>query len=41
MLRSGDNVVMHTCGEAGHYNGKIRTCKTDQFVASNGSQVFF
>ncbi|MDH8002979.1 hypothetical protein P3L23_26475 [Bacillus cereus] len=39
MLKKGDKVVMHTCGEAGHYNGKIWTCRTDQFAESNGSQV--
>ncbi|MEH6943568.1 hypothetical protein [Bacillus sp. JJ722] len=31
MLKKGDKVVMHTCGEAEHYNGKIWTCKTDEF----------
>lgn len=41
MLKKGDKVVMHTCGEAGHYNGKIWTCKTDQYEASSGSQVVF
>lgn len=41
MLKKGDKVVMHTCGEAGHYNGKIWTCETDQFAASSGSQVVF
>lgn len=40
-LKQGDKVVMHTCGEAEHYNGKIWTCRTDQFSASNGSQVVF
>lgn len=40
-LKKGDKVVMHTCGEAEHYNGKIWTCKTDQFAATNGSQVVF
>jgi hypothetical protein len=36
-----DKVVMHTCGEADHYNGKIWTCRTDQFKSSSGSQVVF
>jgi hypothetical protein len=36
MLKKGDKVVIHTCGEAEHYNGKIWTCKTDEFVSGNG-----
>ncbi|MCU5514402.1 hypothetical protein OCF62_07435 [Bacillus wiedmannii] len=40
-LKQGDKVVMHTCGEAEHYNGKIWTCRTDQYEASSGSQVVF
>jgi len=31
-LKKGDNVVMHTCMEAKHYNGKMWTCRTDQFT---------
>ena len=27
--------------EADHYNGKIWTCRTDQFKSSSGSQVVF
>ncbi|MDY7964483.1 hypothetical protein [Bacillus thuringiensis] len=40
-LKVGDKVVMHTCGEAEHYDGKVWTCRTDQFKASSGSQVVF
>jgi hypothetical protein len=29
-LKKGDKVVMHTCGEAEHYDGKIWTCRTDE-----------
>ncbi|MEI3892300.1 MULTISPECIES: hypothetical protein [unclassified Bacillus (in: firmicutes)] len=32
MLKKGDKVVMHTCDEAKAYNGKIWTCKSDEFV---------
>ncbi|MGG3803144.1 hypothetical protein [Metabacillus fastidiosus] len=31
MLKKGDKVVMHTCVEAEHYNGRIWTCRTDEF----------
>jgi hypothetical protein len=30
MLIKGDKVVMHTCGEAEHYDGRIWTCRTDE-----------
>jgi hypothetical protein len=40
-LKVGDKVVMHTCGEAAHYDGKVWTCRTDQFKTSSGSQVVF
>jgi hypothetical protein len=30
MLKKGDTVVMHTCGEAEHYDGKIWICRTDE-----------
>lgn len=40
-LKKGDKVVMHTCGEAEYYSGKIWICKTSQFQASNGSEVVF
>ncbi|MFJ8528616.1 hypothetical protein [Bacillus sp. NPDC094106] len=32
MLKKGDKVVMHTCDEAKVYEGKIWTCKSDEFV---------
>lgn len=41
MLRKGDTVVMHTCGEAEHYEGQIWTCKGDEFTSSSGTQVVF
>lgn len=30
MLKTGDVVVMHTCGEAEHYDGKLWTCRSDE-----------
>ena len=41
MLKKGDKVVMHTCGEAEYYYGQIWTCQYDQFNAKNGSPVVF
>lgn len=41
MLKEGDMVVMHTCGEAEHYTGKIWTCRSDEFKSTSGSQVVF
>lgn len=41
MLKKGDLVVMHTCGEAEHYPGQIWTCKGDEFTSSSNSQVVF
>ncbi|MGG2065187.1 hypothetical protein [Bacillus sp. S14(2024)] len=32
---------MHTCLEAKCYDGKIWTCKTDEFTAYNGASVVF
>lgn len=29
-LKKGDKVVMHTCGEAEHYDGQIWTCISDE-----------
>ncbi|WP_242322155.1 hypothetical protein [Bacillus cereus group sp. BfR-BA-01393] len=40
-LKAGDKVVMHTCLEAKRYEGKVWTCRTDQFKANSGSQVVF
>ena len=41
ILKKDDHVVMHTCGEAEYYRGKIWTCRTDQFNSSSGSPVVF
>lgn len=41
MLKKGDTVVMHTCGEAEHYRGQIWICKGDEFASSSGSRVVF
>ncbi len=40
-LKTGDKVVMHTCDEAEHYEGRIWTCRSDQFKAANKEQVVF
>ncbi|MEC2062696.1 hypothetical protein [Bacillus inaquosorum] len=41
MLKKGDHVVMHTCGEAEHYDGKIWHCTSDEFTDRAGQQVVF
>lgn len=41
MLKKGDKVVMHTCGEAEHYKGKVWTCNSDEFTSSSKEQVVF
>lgn len=41
MLKKGDKVVMHTCGEAEHYKGKIWTCSSNEFTSSAKQQVVF
>jgi hypothetical protein len=41
MLKKGDKVVMHSCGEADYYKGKIWTCRSDQFTSSAKQQVVF
>lgn len=41
MLKKGDTVVMHTCGEAEHYEGKIWVCAGDEFESSGGYNVVF
>ncbi|MEI4830969.1 hypothetical protein WAX78_16115 [Bacillus sp. FJAT-53711] len=41
MLNKGDTVIMHTCLEAKRYDGKIWTCKTDEFTAYSGASVVF
>jgi hypothetical protein len=40
MLKKGDKVVMHTCIEAERHNGRIWTCKTDEFER-NGQRLVF
>lgn len=30
MIKKGDKVVMHTCGEAKHYEGIVWTCRTGE-----------
>lgn len=41
MLKLGDKVVMHTCGESDHYKGKLWSCSSDEFLSSSGSPVIF
>lgn len=41
MLKKGDMVVMHTCGESDYYKGKIWTCRTNEFTSSAKQQVVF
>lgn len=36
LFKKGDKVVMHTCIEAEKYNGKIWTCRTDEFTRGEG-----
>lgn len=36
MLKKDDVVVMHTCGEAEHYDGKLWICKADEFTKGEG-----
>lgn len=36
LLKQGDKVVIHTCLESERYNGKIWTCKTDEFIRGEG-----
>lgn len=40
-LKKGDTVVMHSCGEAEHYDGKIWVCRNDEFISSSGSPAVF
>lgn len=37
----GDAVVMHTCGEAAKYDGRLWHCKTDSFLNAGGHEVVF
>jgi len=41
VLKKGDQVVMHTCMESKKYDGKVWTCKTDEFTSSSGTPVIF
>lgn len=34
-FRKGDFVVMHTCEDAKHYNGKVWKCETDVYKLCN------
>lgn len=36
MLKKGDVVVMHSCGEAESRNGKLWVCRTDEYVKGEG-----
>lgn len=40
MLKDGDKVVMHTCGEAEYYNGKLWTCQGNEFTSSREKVIF-
>lgn len=40
-LKVGDKVVIHTCLESKRYDGKVWTCRTNQFTAESGTQVVF
>ncbi len=41
MLKKGDKVVMHTCLESEKYEGKVWTCKSDEFVSDSGAKAVF
>ncbi|MFV4887496.1 hypothetical protein RY279_18825 [Bacillus velezensis] len=41
LLKKGEHVVMHTCGEAEHYDGRVWACKSDEFTDRAGQQVVF
>lgn len=40
-FEKGEKVVMHTCGEASFYRGKIWECQTDSYKNRGGSDVVF
>lgn len=40
-FKKGDKVVMHTCGEADHYDGRVWTCQTDSYMNRGGCEVVF
>lgn len=41
MFKKGNTVVMHSCGEAEHYAGKLWTCTGDSFLSSSKEEVVF
>jgi len=41
MLKTGAIVVVHTCSEAEHYEGKLWKCRTDEFTSTSLSEVVF
>ena len=40
-FKKGDKLVMHTCGEASFYKGKIWICQTDSFLDRGKQEVVF
>jgi hypothetical protein len=40
-FKKGDKLVIHTCGEASFYKGKIWTCQTDSFLDRGKQEVVF
>ncbi|MDX8359617.1 hypothetical protein [Cytobacillus sp. IB215316] len=40
MIQKGDKVVMHSCDEAFKHNGKIWTCRTDEYERHGERLVF-
>jgi hypothetical protein len=40
-LLKGDTVVMHSCGEANFYKGKIWKCQTDSYLDRGKQEVVF
>ena len=40
-LKKGDKAVMHTCGEASFYKGKVWVCQTDSFLNRGKQEVVF
>ncbi len=40
VLRKGEKVVMHSCAEASHYDGKIWECETDSYDYYGTELVF-
>jgi hypothetical protein len=40
-FKKGDTVVMHSCGEANFYKGKIWKCQTDSYLDRGKQEVVF